>query len=703
MTNFSRTWTRHLFIACCLALLAGTVACDDTSDPQPDATGGDATDAADIADTTSDGGDADAENDAGEPCEPGEIIACERQNTQSILQCPDDGRGEESGSCPPETVCRNAECVEVSCIPNTERRCDGNTPEVCNEEGTELVAQEPCAEGEQCESGRCLNRCENAAQTNSYIGCEYWAVELENHLLFNDSASGDPIPMDKRPPFALVLSNPSDSYQAEVTVWKDPETPAVPVGSREVFTEARTPDVVPQTVESELLNENGQRLLGPIDRELVNVPMPPGSLLTLILPQRQVPFGSTSLTQKAYRVESSQPIVAYQFNPYCCNYNYTNDASLLLPTSALSGNYMMMGYPNWDSPGRREGDDPQSATVSVLATEPDTQVTVQVPEPNKSGVSYDEALYPTGEGDISGPDAQGRITATLQPHEVLNVAGKEVGVDLTGARVDATKPVSVFGGHSCAYVPFASPACDHLESQLFPMETWGESFVASPLKIRGTTDEFTREATYWKFLARKDGTRIETGIDLNVGPNGVQLPAGENVKRCSDYATVPESGVFTLDAGESCEFGTKKLFAVSASEPIQLGAFLSGQNSVGDDVEHAGDPAFFLVPPQEQYRNEYTFLTPATYFVDYVTVTMPSQYTQLVLDGEMIDISQNPTYSVDDDSGWATVHLEVEAGPHRIASGTVAFGIVAYGYHDYVSYAYTGGLDLTKREVIDAE
>lgn len=679
----------------CLVIGAGCSSSPETGVPD----GGDAAVDTTPGDTTEGGGDTENEADV-VSCEAGEVIRCSEENTQSIVVCKDDGTGTEPASCPPNTVCRDAECVEVACVPGR-GRCDGDTPQVCNESGEQFVDKEPCGEGSQCENGSCLNRCELAAKTNSYIGCEYWAVELENHLLYDARDTGQAIPDDKLPPYALVIANPSDEYNAKVSVWKDADTPAKAVGSRQVETDVRTPDVVLKTVYSELVSADGRRLMGPIDREIEDIRLPKNSLLTLILPNRQLPHGQTTVTDFAYRVESTQPVIAYQFNPYCCNYNYTNDASLLLPTSALTENYMYLGYPNWDNPEQRmEGEGSESATLSVLATQKDTQVTVQLRKPNKEGVDYRKALYPISGRRIEGPDNEGRLKVTLQPHEVLNVAGKEVGVDMTGSRITADKPVSVFGAHSCTFVPFANWACDHLESQLFPMETWGNRFVAAPLKMRLDTEQWTREGTYWKFLAREDDTRVKTGLNLQHGPQGVLPPAAANVPSCQAFTESPEKGTFVLDAGESCEFGTKELFVAEADRPIMMGAFLSGQQSVGGDVEKAGDPAFFLVPPREQYRNSYAFLTPETYAVDYVTVTLPVGFTKLTLDGEEIDIKQADSFKEYSELGFARAHIKVEPGPHTIESGTVPFGIVAYGYHDYVSYAYTGGLDLAKRSPV---
>jgi hypothetical protein len=395
-------------------------------------------------------------------------------------------------------------------------------------------------------------------------------------------------------------------------------------------------------------------------------------------------------------------VVAYQFNPLCCNYNFTNDASLLLPKSALTENYMQLSYAVWNG-GERRIDQPFSPTITVMATEPDTTVDVQLRTPKGKDEDgnprpFSEVIYPfdADESRVSGPDANGVVSVQMDPFEVLNIAGSGVSPteDLTGSLIEASKPIAVFGSHTCAYVPFNAPACDHLESQLFPLETWGQRFVASPLKIRRDDPEGSREGTYWKFVARDPDTRIDTGI--NIARPNVLPPADEGVTPCEQYSEAPETGVFTLDRGETCEFGTRRSFVVESDKPIMLGAFLSGQNTVTEQADfgvHAGDPAFFLVPPQEQYRNEYSFLTPSTYFVSYVTVTI-NPGIPVTLDGQTLDLTQYD-YEEYPDRGIARAHIPLEEGPHRIEA-SIPFGIVVYGYDDYVSYAYTGGLNFKK-------
>ncbi len=676
-----------------LALSFALPACSGCSDDTSNNGTGDA--------GTADADVLDAKVDTAKPviCEAGEFIGCRDENTPAINTCSEDGTEVLAGSCPtsPLQVCRNDECVPVNCLPETRRCADLSQPQQCDEQGDAFVNLEPCDPGFRCENGACLNRCQIAELTNSYIGCEYWAVELENHLLNSNEDTGQPLPPDRVPPFAVVLANTSTTYDAEVTVYESDNAVAEAVAERIVGTDIMLPGLDLVTVYSEVVDANGDllyRITGPI-QDLV---LPRGSTMTLILPRKNMPFGSTSLTPNAYKVESTQPVVAYQFNPLCCNYNFTNDASLLLPKSALTENYMHLGYAVWAGATGSRLDEPFSGTLTVLATEPDTQVTITLSQSNQAGRPYSEIVYPSSSASIQGPDANGVIRATLQPHDALNIASSGVSPveDLTGSVVTASKPVAVFGGHSCAFVPFSEPACDHLESQLFPLETWGNRFVAAPLKRRGEEGARTREGTYWKFLAVQDDTEIRTGINLE--PPNALPPADEGVPNCRDVAEDATTGIFVLDRGQTCEFGTREMFVIEATRPIMVGAFLSGQNSVDENAQfgdHAGDPAFFLVPPEEQFRTDYAFLTPATYFVSYVTaVVRPG--TLLTLDGEQVDpnaatvdVAETP------DGQWQRLHIEVEPGPHTI-SAQLPFGIVVYGYDDYVSYAYTGGLDLTK-------
>lgn len=668
----------------------------------------------DFGDTDSDSGDSDDSDididgdgdDEPISCTPGEVVDCAGVEQSGLLICNSAGNGVQPAECPGTSVCRDSQCVQVACRPGSGRCIDNKSPQQCVSDGAddyEFVDQSSCGADETCESGVCLDRCGIAALTDTYMGCEYWAVETDNELLYRSGTGNETVAPQHRPPFAVVLANTETDVTSFVTVRGPDGEIATAVGSREVRSHRINPGEEWVTVHSETVNANGNRIAGPHNGPINGIELPPNSMLTLILPNQDIPFGSTTVTATAYKIETTQPVVAYQFNPLCCNYNYTNDASLLMPASSLTENYMMMSHAVWAGGSTNRLPDPRSATLTVVAMEDNTRVEVQLRGPASEGRTYADKLYPIAHPDrISGPDQNGLMVVTLNAHEVLNVAagGTSPVVDITGTRVRASKPVAAFGAHTCTNVPFTQGACDHLESQLFPMETWGTNYIASPLKIRNPNPPSgSREGTYWKFLARENGTTIDTGI--SIAPGDVLPPSGEGVARCSNFSTNPSSGRFVLDAGQSCEFGTRKIFAVQSSRPISVGAFISGQNTVFDQVnwgDHAGDPSFFLLPPQQQYRTSYTFLTPATYFQSYITITTMPGFT-LELDGEVIDPLDHPHEMLPDES-MLLAHIEVDPGPHFIRSN-VPFGLVVYGYDNYVSYAYTGGLNLTKLNPLD--
>ena len=663
--------------------------------------------------TPADVGDTTVEPDADEPdtpedepdvplveCEPNSIIRCLSENDRAIEKCNFRGNQTFITNCDGRAVCRTIDdtptCVEVECIPGTRVCIDENTPGVCDRDGAQYVPQEMCGDAVTCSAGACLDPCQLADSQASYIGCEYWPVELDNNLLFDPDENSTP-----NAPFAVVLSNPQEET-ARVTV-RTPEGNIM-----EAITEVPIPGLMrpesctfdvecgrggqcrggfcffpPTAVRTEVLSASGDRVGDPLSGPLENIAVPPGGTLQIPFPRMQPEPYVTSVARIAWHIKADRPIVAYQFNPICCNFSFTNDASILLPRGALTKNYYAMTYPTWNHPSNTNVSLP--ATLTIVAIDDDTQVTVELGQ---------RALRPSTDPRLAGqPDADGVISVTLDKQEVLNLETAErLATDLTGARIEASKPVAVFGGHACTFIPFHQWACDHIEQQLFPSETWGRNYILAPLKLRGSGAQ-TREATYWKFLARRDDTVITLDRpfdELNPLPQSAEPTATPN---CRDKLT--RINQITLNAGEHCEFGTRKGLSVDSNHPVLVGAFMSGQFSTGqeDFGNQAGDPAFFLVPPQEQYRTEYDFLTPPTYALDYVTVVVQPG-TNLMLDGAPIDpMDYDP--ELIESQNFIRAHIPLDDGPHHIEANA-QFGIVVYAYDDFVSYAYTGGLNLTK-------
>jgi hypothetical protein len=80
-------------------------------------------------------------------------------------------------------------------------------------------------------------------------------------------------------------------------------------------------------------------------------------------PSKVVPDG-------AYRLRSNQPVTVYQYNPL--NADVSNDASLMLPVNAWTGDYVVASWPHWAAnvPGLLLGDGPDDTTVTLAPSAP---------------------------------------------------------------------------------------------------------------------------------------------------------------------------------------------------------------------------------------------------------------------------------------------------------------------------------------------
>jgi len=130
-------------------------------------------------------------------------------------------------------------------------------------------------------------------------------------------------------------------------------------------------------------------------------------------------------------------------------------------------------------------------------------------------------------------------------------------------------------------------------------------------------------------------------------------------------------------------------FEISASNKVLVAQYMEGQDAGGG----TGDPAMALAVPFEQFRTSYTFQAPTSYDSNYVDVTAPMG-ASVMLDGA----APLPLTAIGS-TGYGLSRVEplgngpAGDGNHTI-TGDMPFGITVYGYGQYTSYWYPGGLDL---------
>ena len=408
-------------------------------------------------------------------------------------------------------------------------------------------------------------------------------------------------------PYAIVVSNVHDSIMARVVV----ETKAV--GTWSLYTQV---DVAPQ------------------DLAVVDFP---GAEIA----------GTGLGVGYAYRVTSNIPVIAYQFNPLDGSGSYTTDASLMLPASAFDTIYRI---PAW---GSQYG----NSSINVVAEMDGTEVVV-TPTVNTSA----------GTGVPSGLAGVPMAPITLDEGDVLQVSSP-VNTSLDGSLVEASQRVGVFSGNQCANIPTTCYACDHIEEQIFGLQTWGTEYVASQLPARTNPPEYA----IWHVMAGDAATTLTFQADAGVTgvpPSPVTLAAGESIE-----LTIQGSGTVLGD------------FYVTGTEAFLVTQYMIGSSCAGS----TGDPCMVQAVPIEQFLDSYVVLVPDSWVTDKMTL-IREPGTTITVDGNNVDAwpawSETGTVA----GMYEIVRLQVEDGAH-VLDGTSPFGVQVVGYDEYDSYCYPGGLN----------
>jgi hypothetical protein len=416
--------------------------------------------------------------------------------------------------------------------------------------------------------------------------------------------------------------------------------------------------------------------------------VPPGQLRTIYLPWipalkgpdaddcgTEIPItASVKELNGAYHLVSDRPVAAYQFNPIehtgkggppgkdwsmCppppqmgppCGLpciSYTNGASLLLPSTSLTGNYRIAGQLGFELLN-------MPPYIAITATQDNTSVTVEL---SATG----SVLAGTG---IQPANGNGTVSLTLQAGEVAELVGADTS-DLSGSLVRADKPVQVITGMQCVRVPEDQAGCDHIEESVFPVETLGRHyFVTMPT---GPSGEPVGHAV--RLYGNVDGTTLT--YPAGAPPNA---PASLGAGQVVDLVVVSEN------------------FEVMGDHEFGIATFQVGHSLAdpGGGNEPKGDPSQSLVAPVEQYRTRYVFAAPTDYDANFLDVVQPLSAT-VMLDGVELAVT---LVEVGSGYGVARVQLGQGNGGAHVLEASAPVGVQVLGYGVQSSYQYAGGLNL---------
>ncbi len=610
------------------------------------------------------GGDDDDQPDAFSECTNGDH-RCQGATYQTCVG----GMWVSAIDCP--TACVDAlGCVD--CQPGSQYCKDGNV-HACDANGMPGGEVMQCTGSNICVDGACADACADAAANKSYIGCEYWAVDLDNAQDVVDLQGGiycDPIfgvPGVKNATLPVCYSMQGGGTLAGFC---DPPSNSCPTGftcqnTAICYLDAHlSPFAI--VVSNPQSKDATVTVTGP-GGQMINRVVPAGQVSS-ILPQMggAIPDQSVDGTlkaSKAYKVTSTLPIVAYQFNPLDNVNVFSNDASLLIPKTAYDTDYYVMSWGTLDRRNPLPGQHRFYGYVTIVAATDGTEIEVTPTVPVQASATQTTLA--------AGTPAM----FTLNAHEVLQLEAQDAG-DLTGTHITSPNmmPFGVFGGHEAAAFgettpPDAShtsgPCCaDHLEEMLFPSTTWGKAFAIARSAPRANN---VNPPDRLRILAQKAGTSV------TFTPAPVATVSGN----CA-----------ALGVGQFCEVKIAGDTEISSNEPILVGHYL--QSSIWSglfDSVGSGDPSMAIAVPTEQYRKDYTILIPASYTGNYVSISAPAT-GGVNVDGTPVTLAPFP--------GGGThraARVTLTAGQHKITCAD-GCGVLVYGYSDAVSYMFAGGLDL---------
>jgi hypothetical protein len=477
--------------------------------------------------------------------------------------------------------------------------------------------------------------CAEAQAAKTYIGCEFWPTVVANGVwsIFD---------------YAVVVANAGDKT-ADITI----ERAGVTVQQGSVPPNGLTKFYLPWV----------PALKGP-DSDSCATPKP--------LP------ATVRATGGAYHLVSTVPVTAYQFNAIeykgeggpsgkswlgcpgdqACSttgqsvgcFSFSNDASLLLPSSSLTGNYRVTGQMGWTPGG-------VAPYFAVTGTENTTKVTVKVGSKGQviSG------------GGVTAALANQVISFSLNRGDVVQVVGTP-STDLSGSLIQADKVVQVITGVPCIRQPFGEAACDHIEESVFPAETLGKHYFVS----------------------------VPTGPNGDAVGHVVRIYGNADDTSLTYPGLTPLNAPTKIDAGKVYDLGVVDAdFEVLGDHEFGVGTFLLGGAVVDPQPQpgnEKGDPAQSALAAVEQFRKKYVFLAPDDYDVSYADVVMP-EGAEIVLDGVPITVTPQPI-----SSGWAVARLLLGPGAEgaHVLTSNQAFGLQVMGYGTYTSYHYPGGLNLSQ-------
>lgn len=376
---------------------------------------------------------------------------------------------------------------------------------------------------------------------------------------------------------------------------------------------------------------------------------------------------------RAIILKADDPIIAYGVT----RYQYTSDGYLAYPVTSLGKVYQVASYAD---PTNNTSQFLPSYT-SIVGIYDNTRVTFRLG-------GCESCRVPKESGDTLKSGEV--LRRTINNGDVWLIPGIGPFNDLSGSKIQATKPVAVMSGTFCAYIPTHIGYCDFIIEQELPENVWGTKYHVTPIISR-------KNYSIVKVFAKKPVTQIF----FDGAPNATIMSPGGNLG----------TGFIETRAGINVPNQNPRPVVIHSNPdyPINVVQFNPGQ----DDDNVPSDPFQLQLTPIQQYQTEIVFNTPGirggfgfrTNFINIVYKATPDggipddfMFAEVV-DGKFNYIplnaySSNPgqrfVFEEPDKDGRTyyskTIPLPYD-GVYRLKAND-PFAAYAYGFSDYDSYGF---------------
>ncbi len=334
-----------------------------------------------------------------------------------------------------------------------------------------------------------------------------------------------------------------------------------------------------------------------------------------------------SVGNNALHVFAAEEFVVYMFNRGL----NSRDTALALPVDTMSTSYRVLSAP----PSQITHQD--RSQFVVVAGFDETEVTITPTRPIIGGFSQNIPFTITlnrGEGFLG----QGTTSGTFG--------------DLSGTLIQATRPVGMTNGNTCANIPQNVSFCDQVFEVAHPMATWEHSTLVGTLPQRPT-------GSVYRIIASEDETHVtQDGVGLT------ELDAGQ----VFTTPQLPGNHIFEAD------------------KPIFVTQFMTSGNAAG---AVNGDPSMANMIPWGQYSSDYTFSTVTGFPFNFLNIIAHNDdLATMLLDGFPLGAE---SFSPISGTDFSAATFPLAEGQHTTSSHK-GHGITVGGIDTLASYLHPGGI-----------